>query len=112
MLRRLHRALWSLRLGRCGPFARALARALRRALPVRGIGPLTNVVLGAPRGDRPSPAVASIGGVAFELDLRQALHRMVFLDLFSIGLRRAVLPLLAPGDLVVDVGANFGFWCC
>jgi FkbM family methyltransferase len=109
-LARIHRAMWSLRLGRCGPVARALASALRRLLPVRGIGPLTNIVLGAPRHSAPSPALAATGGVTFELDLREALHRMVFLDLFSIELRRVVLPLLRPGDLVVDVGANFGFW--
>lgn len=110
MLTRIHRALWSLRLGRCGPFSRRLAVALRRLAPVRGIGPLTNIVLGEPRGTAPSPALAAIDGATFELDLREALHRMVFLDLFSIGLRRVVLPLLRSGDLVVDVGANFGFW--
>jgi FkbM family methyltransferase len=54
--------------------------------------------------------VARIGGVQLELDLREALHRAVYLDLFSLELRRVVLPLLAPGDLVVDVGANFGLW--
>jgi FkbM family methyltransferase len=58
----------------------------------------------------PCPAVARIGGVELELDLREALHRAVYLDLFSLELRRVVLPLLAPGDLVVDVGANFGLW--
>jgi FkbM family methyltransferase len=79
-------------------------------MPVRGIGPLTNMVLGAPRMDAPSGAIATIAGVSFELDLRQALHRVVFLDLFSIELRRTVLPLLAADELLVDVGANFGFW--
>jgi FkbM family methyltransferase len=77
---------------------------------VRGIGPLTNIVLGAPPAQAPCPAVARIGGAEFELDLREALHRAVYLDLFSIELRRVVLPLLRAGDLVVDVGANFGLW--
>jgi len=109
LLRKMHRLLWQIRLGRCGPMARGLAATLRRALPVRGIGPLTNIVLGAPRR-APSPARAEISGVSFDLDLSQALHRAVYLNLFSLELRRAVLPLLRPGDLFVDVGANFGFW--
>jgi FkbM family methyltransferase len=107
--RKMHRLIWQVRLGRCGPFARAAARTLRRLLPVRGIGPLTNIVLGAPRAAH-SPARAEIEGVTFELDLAQALHRAVYLNLFSLELRREVLPLLRPGDLFVDVGANFGFW--
>jgi FkbM family methyltransferase len=110
VLRRIHRLLWSVRVGRCGALARASARALRLALPVRGIGPLTNIVLGAPSPAARHAATATIDGVAFELDLSQALHRAVYLDLFSIELRRVVLPLLGPGDLFVDVGANFGFW--
>jgi FkbM family methyltransferase len=109
LLRKMHRLLWQTRLGRCGPLARGLARTLRRALPVRGIGPLTHIVLGAPR-KASSPATAQIDGVSFELDLTQALHRAVYLDLFSLELRRVVAPLLRPGDLFVDVGANFGFW--
>ena len=109
MLRKMHRLLWQIRLGRCGPLARALAKLLRRLLPVRGIGPLTNIVLGAPRAAA-SPASAEIEGVTFELDLAQALHRAVYLNLFSLELRRVVLPLLSPRDLFVDVGANFGFW--
>ena len=79
-------------------------------MPVRGVGPLTNMVLGVPRMDARCGATATIADVSFELDLRQALHRMVFLDLFSIELRRIVLPLLAADELLVDVGANFGFW--
>jgi len=109
VLRKMHRLLWQIRIGHCGALARALARALRRLLPVRGIGPLTNIVLGEPRAAR-SPATAELGGVSFELDLTQALHRAVYLNLFSLELRRVVLPLLGPGDLFVDVGANFGFW--
>ena len=110
MLRRIHRLLWSVRVGRCGPLSRRLARALRLLLPLRGIGPLTNIVLGAPSQATPREVGATIEGVVFELDLRQSLHRAVYLNLFSLELRRAVLPLLRPGDLLVDVGANFGFW--
>ena len=110
MLRRIHRLLWSVRVGRCGPIARRLARALRLLAPVRGVGPLTNIVLGAPSQATACEATATIEGVVFELDLRQSLHRAVYLNLFSLELRRAVLPLLRPDDLVVDVGANFGFW--
>ncbi len=79
-------------------------------MPLRGIGPLTNIVLGAPSQSTPCEATATIDGVVFELDLRESLHRAVYLDLFSLELRRAVLPLLRPEDLFVDVGANFGFW--
>ena len=110
MLRRTHHLLWRIRVGRCGPLARRLARALRLLAPLRGIGPLTNIVLGAPSQARPCAATATLDGVVFELDLRQALHRAVYLNLFSLELRRAVLPLLRPDDLFVDVGANFGFW--
>jgi len=110
MVTRLRSYLWSRKLGRCGAVARRLALTLRRLLPVRGVGPLANIVLGAPAPGRPCPAVAAVAGASFELDLREALHRVVFLDLFSLELRRVVLPLLRAGDLVVDVGANFGFW--
>jgi FkbM family methyltransferase len=111
LLARIHRLAWSVRIGRCGVVARATARALRRAAPVRGIAPLTNVVLGAPRpGSAAVPARARIDGVEFALDLRESLHRAVYLDLFSLELRRVVLPLLGPGELFVDAGANFGFW--
>jgi FkbM family methyltransferase len=110
VLRRIHRLLWRTRVGRCGPLARRLARALRLLAPLRGIGPLTNIVLGAPSQAKACAATATIDGVVFELDLRQSLHRAVYLNLFSLDLRRAVLPLLRPDDLVVDVGANFGFW--
>ena len=110
MRSRLHRLLWTVRIGRCGPLARGGARLLRRLLPVRGVGPLTSIVLGAPNSGADAPALATIDGVSFELDLREALHRAVYLDLFSLELRRVVLALLGPGDLFVDVGANFGFW--
>ena len=103
--------MWRVKLGRCGPFSRALARLLRALLPVRGIGPLTAIVLGAPAPAQSAcPAVRRLDGVAFELDLREALHRVVYLDLFSLELRRLVLPLLRPGELFVDIGANFGLW--
>jgi len=110
VLRRIHRLLWRVEVGRCGPLARRLARTLRALLPVRGIAPLTNIVLGAPSQAAPCAATATIEGIVFELDLRQSLHRAVYLNLFSLELRRIVLPLLRPDDLVVDVGANFGFW--
>jgi FkbM family methyltransferase len=103
--------VWSVRIGRCGPLARTAARTLRRLVPIRGIAPLTNIILGAPRpGSAPVPVGAWIGGVEFALDLRESLHRAVYLDLFSLELRRVVLPLLRPGELFVDAGANFGFW--
>jgi len=111
LLRRAHRLAWSVRIGRCGLVARGAARALRRLMPVRGIGPLTNVVLGVPPpASAPVAARARIDGVEFSLDLRESLHRAVYLDLVSLELRRVVLPLLAAGDLFVDAGANFGFW--
>ena len=110
MLRRIHGRLWQIRIGRCGPFARRCARMLRRLLPVRGIAPLTSMVIGVPPPGRVCTAVARIDGSAFELDLSESLHRVAYLDLFSLELRRIVLPLLAPDQLVVDVGANFGFW--
>jgi FkbM family methyltransferase len=98
------------RIGRCGALARTLARALRALAPVRGIGPFASMVLGAPRRAGPCPARRRIGGVELELDLRESLHRAVYLDLFSRELRRVVLALLRDGDLFVDAGANFGFW--
>ncbi|HEX4033821.1 MAG TPA: FkbM family methyltransferase [Solirubrobacteraceae bacterium] len=111
LLGHAHRLAWSVRIGRCGGVARAAARALRRVAPVRGIAPLTNIVLGAPPArSAPVPARARIGGVEFALDLRESLHRAVYLDLFSLELRRVVLPLLGRGELFVDAGANFGFW--
>jgi FkbM family methyltransferase len=72
---------------------------------------LSNTILGEP-ADRnvACPAKGEVDGLVFNLDLREALHRLVFLDLFDIELRRQVRSLLRPGDTVVDVGANFGFW--
>lgn len=67
-------------------------------------------MIGAPPRATPCPALATVEGVDFELDLRESLHRAVYLDLFSIELRRLILPLLRRGDTVVDIGANFGFW--
>lgn len=111
LLRDAHRLIWSVRIGRCGMVARAAARTLRRVAPIRGIAPLTNIVLGAPRpGSAPVPVLARVGGVEFALDLHESLHRAVYLDLFSLELRRVVLPLLRPGELFVDAGSNFGFW--
>jgi FkbM family methyltransferase len=111
VLGRLHRLLWQIKIGRCGPTARALALSLRRLVPIRGIGPLSSMLLGVPpAGGRPCRAIAQIDGASFELDLQESLHRVVFLDLFGIELRRTLLPLLRAGDLFVDVGANFGFW--
>ena len=108
---RIRVAAWHARIGKCGPIARRLARALRWALPVHGIILATNMVLGEPRSaTEPSPATVELDGVVFDLDLREQRHRLVYLDLFDIELRRVILPLLRPGDLVVDVGANFGFW--
>jgi FkbM family methyltransferase len=102
--------VWRLRLGRCGPVARRLARFARRALPVRGNILLTNVLLGEPPAQRPCAVDGSVEGTPVRLDLREALHRVVYLDLFDVELRRTVLPLLTPGHRFVDVGANFGFW--
>jgi FkbM family methyltransferase len=69
------------------------------------------MVLGEPRSaTKPSPATVELDGVVFDLDLREEFHRLVYLDLFDVELRRVILPLLRQGDLVVDVGANFGFW--
>ncbi len=104
-------AIWHVRIGRCGPIARRLARALRWALPLRGIILVTKRVLGEPKSTTtPSPATAELDGVVFDLDLREDFHRLVYLNIVDLELRRVVLPLLRSGDLVVDVGANFGFW--
>lgn len=78
---------------------------------MHGIILVTNMVLGEPRSaSKPSRATVELDGVVFDLDLREESHRLVYLDLFDIELRRVILPLLRQGDLVVDVGANFGFW--
>lgn len=127
--KRVFDAIWHVRIGKCGPVARRLARVLRWMLPVRGTTLVTKRdsliraysssfsircltrVLGEPRSTtKPSPATSALDGVVFDLDLREGLHRLVYLNIFDVELRRLVLPLLRPGDLVVDVGANFGFW--
>jgi FkbM family methyltransferase len=102
--------LWEVRIGHCGPVARRVARLTRQGLPVRGVGLIANSMIGEPKHDSAAPAFATIDGVKFALDLRQALHRSVYLDLFALQLQRILLPLLRPGDAVIDVGANFGFW--
>lgn len=121
--------IWDVRIGQCGPIARRLARTLRWMLPVCRIASVEERdsliracsssfsircltrVLGEPKSTtKPSPAASELDGVVFDLDLREGLHRLVYLNIFDLELRRLVLPLLRPGDLVVDVGANFGFW--
>jgi FkbM family methyltransferase len=127
--KRTFRAIPNVRIGKCGPIARRLARTLRWTLPAGIIDSgterdsLTRAycssfsircltrVLGEPKSTtKPVRATTELDGVVFDLDLREGLHRLVYLDIFEFGLRRLVLPLLRPGDLVVDVGANFGFW--
>jgi len=49
-------------------------------------------------------------GLAWELDLRDDAHRVMFLDRYERELRRRALALLSPGGRFVDVGANVGFW--
>jgi hypothetical protein len=58
---------------------------------------------------KPSPATSE-DRVVFEHDLREGLHRLVYLNIFELELRRLVPTLLRSGDFVVDVGTNFGRW--
>jgi FkbM family methyltransferase len=49
-------------------------------------------------------------GVLYDLDLRDNLQRMMYLDLSERDFRRRVMARVPVGGRVVDVGAHVGFW--
>jgi FkbM family methyltransferase len=105
MQRRLRELL---RVGRCGPAARALSvRAAR--LPLPGARLVAFGILGKPRR-RPVEVEVERDGVRWSLDLRDDAHRLMFLGLYETDLRARVLERLPRGGTFVDVGANVGFW--
>ncbi|MBX5468827.1 MAG: FkbM family methyltransferase [Thermoleophilaceae bacterium] len=103
------RAREALRVGRAGPVSRRLARTLVRAAPVRGVDVLAFIVIGRPRGRRQLVQVER-DGVRYGLDLSHDVHRLIYLGLYEREAADHVATLIRPGDLVVDVGANCGFW--
>lgn len=97
-----------LRIGRCGPVARALSLRAAR-LPLPGSHLLAFGLLGKPRRGRVVVEVER-ERLRWALDLRDDAHRLMFLGLYEPGLRRRVLEQLPEGGTLVDVGANVGFW--
>ena len=98
----------ALRIGRCGPLERRLARAaMRTGLPGRQL--VAFGVLGKPRGG-PVELTVERGGIRYALDLRDDSHRLMFLGIYESDLIHRALGLVPEGGHVVDVGANVGFW--
>lgn len=56
------------------------------------------------------PRVARCDGLWFELDLRDFVERNIFLKLYDRMELQALRRLLRPGAVVVDVGANIGYY--
>ncbi len=97
-----------LRVGRCGPVSRSLGRGAAR-VPVPGSELVAFGLLGKPRHG-PVEVEVERDGSRWALDLRDDAHRLMFLDLYERDLRRRALALVPAGGVVVDVGANVGFW--
>jgi FkbM family methyltransferase len=73
---------------------RAIHRPIRAALRCAGV---------------PSPVVATRGGVTYELDLDEAIDLGLYLlGVFEPEVTRAIRSIVAPGHVVVDIGANVG----
>jgi len=97
------------RIGRSGPISRRLARRLVRALPIRGVDKLAFLVIGKPRCRRQLVTVRR-DSVAYRLDLAKDLHRLIYLGLNEQAAKAEITPRINGNELVVDVGANCGFW--
>lgn len=97
-----------LRVGRCGPVARALSLRAAR-LPLPGAHLVAFGILGKPR-KRPVDVEVERDALRWALDLRDDAHRLMFLGLYETALRARVLARLPRGGTFVDVGANVGFW--
>lgn len=97
-----------LRVGRCGPVARALSLRTAR-LPLPGLRLIAFGILGKPRRG-PVDVEVDRDGLRWRLDLRDDAQRLMFLDFYERELRGRVLAQLPEGGTFVDVGANVGFW--
>jgi FkbM family methyltransferase len=90
---------------------RALRRSLRwliRALPVPGRYRLADK-LGALLGQG-GKEVLQLNGVRMELDHANLLHRLVYYGLYEENVMNHLRRTLRPGDVVVDPGANIGYF--
>jgi FkbM family methyltransferase len=105
----MHSALRELlRIGRCGPVARALSPRIAR-VHVPGSHLVAFGVLGKPRRG-PVDVEVERDDVRWSLDLRDDAQRLMFLDMYESELRHRALARLREGATFVDVGANVGFW--
>jgi len=92
----------ALRIGRCGPVARALGPRAARVSRHLAYG-----ILGKPR--KRVPEVDTVReGLHWRLDLAEDAQRLMFLGLYEQELRDRVFSDLQ--GVFVDVGANVGFW--
>jgi FkbM family methyltransferase len=92
----------ALRIGRCGPVARAVGPPAARISRL-----VAYSVLGKPR-KRIAEIEVDREGLRWRLDLAEDAQRLMFLGLYETELRKRVLSdVRGP---FVDVGANVGFW--
>ena len=92
----------ALRIGRCGPVARALGPPAARVSRL-----VAYAVLGKPR-KRIAEVDVEREGLHWRLDLAEDAQRLMFLGLYEQELRQRVFSDLQ--GAFVDVGANVGFW--
>jgi FkbM family methyltransferase len=86
----------AMRVYRKSPFYPRLGRTLAKVL--------------ARLPSRPGPVVRDIGGVKFELDLREVIDSsLYYAGTFEEKAEAVITSCLAPGMVAIDVGANFGY---
>ena len=79
---------------------------LTRTLPIRGKGRLFDSFTPS-EGERRAEVAP---GITMRLDLANGQQRQMYMGCFNLALQRVVKGLLPPGGVLVDIGANVGFF--
>lgn len=89
---------WSMRLYRRSPFYPRLGRSLAKVLALA-----TRM-----RGEK--PVIKEIGGIWFELDLREVIDASLYYSgTFEAPAEHAIAASVQPGMVAIDIGANIGY---
>lgn len=85
-------------------------RAPGRTIPVPGWFPLVVEPAHATLADGDGPVRTRVNGALMDLDLGEYVQRRIYYRCHEVPEARFVRRLLRPGDRVLDVGANVGFF--